>query len=178
MLGFNHRLNREVNPGLLACRLKRAQYQPMVASAFAARITQRLAQLGKSQTWLAERCDVSPQAVTKWLVSGKISRSNLVKAADALGVSAHWLATGALVTTTGDMVNLDAAAIDLARDWQRLGADNRRIVRNMISDMLDTPGGDCDPVADSAVVRAFGSVPPQIHEPEAVYIPAPPRRRR
>jgi SOS-response transcriptional repressor LexA len=59
------------------------------------RITEALsASPGKNQEGLAAHCGVSPQAVTKWVRTGKLKRENLALAADYLGVSLEWLMTG------------------------------------------------------------------------------------
>lgn len=50
-------------------------------------ISRRLAELGKTQEWLAEICGVSIMAVSKWTRTGKISRDNARVCARALGVS-------------------------------------------------------------------------------------------
>lgn len=50
-------------------------------------ITARLEQLQQTQAWLAERVGVSENAVSKWIMSGKISRANSIKTALALDIS-------------------------------------------------------------------------------------------
>lgn len=47
-------------------------------------IKMRLSELKKTQGWLAEKIDVSNVAVTKWIKTGKVSRENAAKVADAL----------------------------------------------------------------------------------------------
>lgn len=42
-------------------------------------IRDRLSAIGKTQSWLAEECGVSNNAVTKWIKTGKVSRENLLK---------------------------------------------------------------------------------------------------
>lgn len=49
---------------------------------------------GKTQRALAEHCDVTPQAVNKWIRTGKVGRDNLAHAAEFLDVGLAWLATG------------------------------------------------------------------------------------
>ncbi len=41
-------------------------------------IRARLKVLKKTQTWLAEKCEVSNNAVAKWIRTGKVSRENAV----------------------------------------------------------------------------------------------------
>ena len=50
-------------------------------------IARRLAELDKTQEWLAEKVGVSINAVSKWTRTGRISRDNAKLAAKALGVS-------------------------------------------------------------------------------------------
>lgn len=57
-------------------------------------ISDALERLGKSQMWLAEQVDVSPQAVTKWMQTGQISREKATEVARALGMSIDELLGG------------------------------------------------------------------------------------
>lgn len=57
-------------------------------------IKSRLSALGKTQGWLAERADVSHNAVSKWIKTGKISRENAVLVAQALSCSVDELLLG------------------------------------------------------------------------------------
>lgn len=50
-------------------------------------IISRLKSLDHTQAWLAEQVEVSENAVSKWILTGKISRKNSIKAAEALGMS-------------------------------------------------------------------------------------------
>jgi len=50
-------------------------------------IANRLAALNKTQGWLAEQAGVSINAVSKWTLTGKISRSKAVLVAEVLGLS-------------------------------------------------------------------------------------------
>lgn len=50
-------------------------------------ITKALEDQEQTQAWLAEQVGVSEQAVSKWLRTGKISRVNAGKVADALNMS-------------------------------------------------------------------------------------------
>jgi transcriptional regulator with XRE-family HTH domain len=55
-------------------------------------IKNRLKTLGRTQAWLAEQVGVSENAVSKWIKTGEISRSNIQPTADALQISsAHLL---------------------------------------------------------------------------------------
>lgn len=45
----------------------------------------RLADMKKTQTWLAEQMTVSDNAVSKWIKSGKISRTNFFALLDIIG---------------------------------------------------------------------------------------------
>lgn len=48
-------------------------------------IHDRLADMQKTQTWLAEEMSVSANAVSKWIKSGKISRTNFFALIDIIG---------------------------------------------------------------------------------------------
>jgi plasmid maintenance system antidote protein VapI len=50
-------------------------------------ILDRLRAINQTQTWLAEYVGVSNNAVSKWIDSGKISRANAIKVAEALNIS-------------------------------------------------------------------------------------------
>lgn len=50
-------------------------------------IARRLDEMGRTQEWLSEKVGVSINAVSKWTRTGKISRSNAVLAARALGIT-------------------------------------------------------------------------------------------
>lgn len=57
-------------------------------------ILDALERLQKTQFWLAEEVGVSPQAVTKWIQTGKINRENAVQVAHVLGISIDTLIGG------------------------------------------------------------------------------------
>jgi transcriptional regulator with XRE-family HTH domain len=57
-------------------------------------IKTRVKELKKTQGWLAEECGVSNVAVTKWIKSGKVSRENISKVAEALMISVDKLLGG------------------------------------------------------------------------------------
>ncbi|MGK5049486.1 LexA family protein [Janthinobacterium sp. GB4P2] len=57
-------------------------------------IKSRLSALRKTQGWLAERANVSHNAVSKWIKTGKISRENAVLVAQALSCSVDELLLG------------------------------------------------------------------------------------
>lgn len=50
-------------------------------------IERRLRELGRSQQWLAEQCNVSPVSVNNWIHKGSIARQNIGPAAIALGLT-------------------------------------------------------------------------------------------
>lgn len=54
-------------------------------------IARRLAELEKTQEWLADQVGVSINAVSKWTKTGKISRENAIKVAHQLGLSLNVL---------------------------------------------------------------------------------------
>lgn len=59
-----------------------------------ARILGALKQKEQTQLWLAEQAGVTPQAVTKWLRTGKIGRDRAVRVAAVLGLSVDSLLSG------------------------------------------------------------------------------------
>lgn len=71
-------------------------------------ITRELARLGQTQSWLAEECEVSDNAVSKWIKTGKISRVNAGKVAAALGISMDQL------------LGLVSASDDPDTEWRKL----------------------------------------------------------
>lgn len=50
-------------------------------------ISRRLAELERTQEWLAEKVGVSINAVSKWTKSGKMARTNVKPVAEALGIT-------------------------------------------------------------------------------------------
>lgn len=63
------------------------RFHAYVMTALGRTIKSRLKALGKTQAWLAEQVGVSENAVSKWIKTGKISRENLKRTADALEIS-------------------------------------------------------------------------------------------
>lgn len=63
-------------------------------------IAMRLKALQKGQSWLAEKAGVSVNAVSKWTISGKISREKAVIVAEALGLTMDQLFGRDMVPTT------------------------------------------------------------------------------
>jgi DNA-binding XRE family transcriptional regulator len=57
-------------------------------------ILDALERLQKTQFWLAEEVGVSPQAVTKWIQTGKINRENAIEVARVLRISVDALVGG------------------------------------------------------------------------------------
>lgn len=50
-------------------------------------IRNALSDINKNQSWLAEKCNVSINAVSKWIRTGEISRKNIPVVANVLGLS-------------------------------------------------------------------------------------------
>lgn len=63
------------------------RFHAYVMTALGRTIKSRLKALGKTQAWLAEQVGVSENAVSKWIKTGKNSRENLKRTADALEIS-------------------------------------------------------------------------------------------
>ena len=81
------------NPWLLFDVASMPDDYPMV-NATGMKITEALNRLGKTQTWLAEKMDVSDTAVHKWIATGQIARDRLVELARLLHVTVDELLTG------------------------------------------------------------------------------------
>lgn len=62
--------------------------------AIAVRLASAMQEEGVSNTDLADACDVTPQAITGWLKTGKIARDKIALAARAIRRSTDWLLTG------------------------------------------------------------------------------------
>jgi hypothetical protein len=54
-------------------------------------ISEALIREGKTQTWLAHKCDVSNNAVTKWVRTGQISKNNALRVAEVLNLKVEEL---------------------------------------------------------------------------------------
>lgn len=93
MARLNHKLIKPVNPGLLLCAAARTHNQPMV-SAIGKVIRAALASERRTQAWLAEQCEVSEAAVSKWIRTGKMSRENISVLASALRIPVASLLPG------------------------------------------------------------------------------------
>ncbi len=66
-------------------------------------IKSRLKELKKTQTWLAEKCEVSDNAVTKWIRTGKISRSNAILIAKHLETTIDKLLGNNVLTVENEL---------------------------------------------------------------------------
>lgn len=128
MRTFNHRLNSLVNPGCLFISAGPHDDSAMMTthdvSIIGSRIRERLKELNKAQGDLAGGLDVSDNAVSKWIKTGKISRANAVRAADFLRTTVDWL--------TGKEDRLPAKAIHVALDWNTLDEP----LRSQIADVI------------------------------------------
>ena len=114
---LNPRLIQDVNRRFLAHEPPEAHAQPMAkrrikTSDLGIRIRERLDHLDKSQDWLAGKCVVSQNAVSKWLRDGKITLTHAVSCARALECSVEYLATGD--------IGSGHDAIQVGRDWAAL----------------------------------------------------------
>lgn len=66
-------------------------FHPLGMSPIGKVIVRELRRLGQTQAWLAEQAGVSENAVSKWIATGKISRTNVPKVASLLEVSSDQL---------------------------------------------------------------------------------------
>lgn len=76
--------NSNINLWCVQQKVETAEHHKMSKS-IGQFIRDRLSDIGKTQSWLAERCEVSNNAVTKWIKTGKVSRENLLKILPLLG---------------------------------------------------------------------------------------------
>jgi transcriptional regulator with XRE-family HTH domain len=65
-------------------------------------IKKRLAEMRKTQEWLAEACGVSKVAVSKWIRGGSMTNANSIAAARALGLTIDQLMGQALVDVSAE----------------------------------------------------------------------------
>lgn len=85
MLDSQPQVERTVNLRLVA-GLNRG-FHPLPMSPLGKIIIRELKRLGQPQSWLAENVGVSENAVSKWIATGKIARSNAMKVSPLIGVS-------------------------------------------------------------------------------------------
>lgn len=93
MLSIQPQVERDFNLSSMPFAPWVEQNQPMVSDAGKV-IKAALARLGKTQRWLAETLDVSDNAVSKWIKSGKIARENIGPLAAALRIQPSELLPG------------------------------------------------------------------------------------
>lgn len=106
---LNHRFIREVNPWVVHLSSGARDNQLMV-SAIGQVIREALRAGGQTQAWLAERCGVSENAVSKWIRTGKISRENLSRISRELHLPIASLIPGCLAPEmVGENVSTYAA---------------------------------------------------------------------
>lgn len=91
--GNVHQRSLNLSPPHAMKRVSRARLENTEGT-IGGRILRRLAALGKNQTWLSMELGVSDTAVSKWITHSNPSRSNLLRTAMVLGVSAGWLFSG------------------------------------------------------------------------------------
>ena len=75
------------------------------------RIKQAIAKSGLKKSDIARACDVSPQALTGWLKTGRISKESLAIIARVSGVDLDWLITGKSEKLNPAFISLIAAAM-------------------------------------------------------------------
>ena len=96
-------------------------------------IKSRLAELGRTQEWLAGETGVSKNAVSKWIRDGKISRVNAIAAAKALGLSADQLLLGQPLADVSPpaettLERLDAKEKHLLELYRRASRDGKLMI--------------------------------------------------
>lgn len=85
------------------------------------------------QAWLAEQVGVSVNAVSKWTKTGEISRKNLPKVAEALGVSIDELVSATPPTKKEKHIGTKLERLDpeesaLLEVYREFGPDEREIL--------------------------------------------------
>jgi transcriptional regulator with XRE-family HTH domain len=93
---------------------------PAMTSPLGKIIKARLAELRKTQEWLAEQTGVSTAAVSKWMRNGTISRDSLGKAAKALQLTTDQL--------MGDQPPVVNAVSSSETTLERLDAEEKRVL--------------------------------------------------
>ena len=66
-------------------------------------IKSRLKEIKQTQSWLAETCAVSDNAVAKWIKTGKVARKNISKISAALNVPADTLLGNQIETINNEL---------------------------------------------------------------------------
>lgn len=115
---------------------------------------------------IADRCDVSDQAVGRWRKTGKVQRENLAPLADELGVSVEWLLTG-----RGSMRRPSAGDMEIiiAGDTAR-GVDPRRLKRQQKPGDLIVRVPDNNGAAFAIRVSGAPELWPRYNEGEIVVV--------
>lgn len=80
---------------------------------------------------------------------------NLVRLAQALDISANWLATGK-GPMDGSTPPLPPEAERVARNWLRLDPQVRVKVADMIQQMVEVSSADKEPASDERVAETYG----------------------
>lgn len=98
----------------------------------AIRITQAIAQSGKTSAELAAECDVTPQAVNSWKKTGRISKGQLSRLAELTGKSVDWLIRGAEEpTTSGGGLIISARPITVYTNLDELPPESTVLVKRI-----------------------------------------------
>lgn len=93
-------------------------------------IGDRLEELGHTQAWLAEEADVSENAVSKWIRTGKISRENLIKVAQILGLSLDKLGTEENKTSPAlELVYVDGQELHIITAYRESTPMGKALIR-------------------------------------------------
>lgn len=78
---------------LLIRQALQTNIKPMIEKT-ADRLKYALKQAGITNTAIADACDITPQAVTGWLKTGRISKKAMYVVAELTGFNAQWISTG------------------------------------------------------------------------------------
>lgn len=112
-------------------------------------IAARLKALGMGQAWLAEKAGVSVNAVSKWTKSGKISRGNVARVAEVLGLSVDELVSGEEVSPVAKkepspgsrLERLDPDEAELLECYREAGPGERELILSHAKLLAGNKGG-------------------------------------
>lgn len=111
-------------------------FHPLGMSPIGKVILSELKRMDQTQAWLAENAGVSENAVSKWVATGKISRTNVSKVAALLGVSS-------------DQLLNPSESDEMDREWRllppTLKARLLAIVRDIRGDKADKEAAEANP---------------------------------
>lgn len=133
-------INRIFNPALVEY-VTYAVDNPHMENHVGDTIRKRLRELGKSQEWLAGEMDVSSNAVSKWIKTGKISRENAIRVAGILRMSVEQLLANsersiAPAPAVLSLVHVSQEELTILSSYRECNADGQQAIRNSVKNAL------------------------------------------